>query len=194
MASRLLHIIAHHLIVVLICIFLMISDAEHLFIITIFTLLYTLKMTSSKKYKNMSVSSVTQSCLTLRPHELQHARPPCPSPTPGVYSNSCPSSQPGFDPWVTCGSSTALPGPSLSTMDSASRNKDRGSANKWSLFGPRSLQKSDSGVIRAEATQTVEEPAPFKPPKIDIPVIEGTKQLPRAYNPQDLNVLTPTGF
>ena len=23
-------------------------------------------------------------------HELQHARPPCPSPTPGVYSNSCP--------------------------------------------------------------------------------------------------------
>ena len=25
-------------------------------------------------------------------HELQHARPPCPSPTPGVYSNSCLSS------------------------------------------------------------------------------------------------------
>ena len=30
----------------------------------------------------------------LIPHELQHARPPCPSPTPGVYSNSCPLS-----PW-----------------------------------------------------------------------------------------------
>ena len=29
---------------------------------------------------------------SLRPHELQHARPPCPSPTPAVYSNSCPSS------------------------------------------------------------------------------------------------------
>ena len=29
---------------------------------------------------------------SLRPHESQHARPPCPSPTPGVYSNSCPSS------------------------------------------------------------------------------------------------------
>ena len=26
-------------------------------------------------------------------HELQHASPPCPSPTPGVHSNSCPSSQ-----------------------------------------------------------------------------------------------------
>ena len=29
---------------------------------------------------------------SLRPHESQHARPPCLSPTPGVYSNSCPSS------------------------------------------------------------------------------------------------------
>ena len=28
-----------------------------------------------------------------QPHESQHARPPCPSPTPGVHSNSCPSSQ-----------------------------------------------------------------------------------------------------
>ena len=30
---------------------------------------------------------------SLRPHESQHARPPCPSPTPGVHSNSYPSSQ-----------------------------------------------------------------------------------------------------
>ena len=29
---------------------------------------------------------------SLRPHESQHARPPCPSPTPGVHSNSCPLS------------------------------------------------------------------------------------------------------
>ena len=28
---------------------------------------------------------------SLRPHESQHARPPCPSQTPRVYSNSCPS-------------------------------------------------------------------------------------------------------
>ena len=38
-------------------------------------------------------SSVARSCLTLRPHEPQHARPPCPSPTPGVYPNPCPLSQ-----------------------------------------------------------------------------------------------------
>ena len=30
---------------------------------------------------------------SLRPHESQHARPPCPSPTPRVHPNSCPSSQ-----------------------------------------------------------------------------------------------------
>ena len=45
-----------------------------------------------------AISSVQFSCTvvsdSLRPHELQHARPPCPSPTPRVHSNSCPLS-----PW-----------------------------------------------------------------------------------------------
>ena len=30
---------------------------------------------------------------SLRPHESQHTRPPCPTPTPGVHTNSCPSSR-----------------------------------------------------------------------------------------------------
>ena len=30
---------------------------------------------------------------SLQPHESQHARPPCPSQTPGVHSNSCPLSR-----------------------------------------------------------------------------------------------------
>jgi len=30
---------------------------------------------------------------SLQPHKSQHARPPCPSPTPGVHPNSCPSSR-----------------------------------------------------------------------------------------------------
>ena len=47
-------------------------------------------------YKNHKVSvsqfsrSVVSDCL--QPHESQHARPPCPSPTPGVYPDSCPLS------------------------------------------------------------------------------------------------------
>ena len=44
------------------------------------------------KFSSVQFSSVAQSCPTLRPQELQHARPPCPSPTPAVHSNSCPSS------------------------------------------------------------------------------------------------------
>ena len=42
---------------------------------------------------SVQFSSVTQSCLTLQPHEPQHTRPPCPSPTPGVHPNSYPLSQ-----------------------------------------------------------------------------------------------------
>ena len=42
---------------------------------------------------HVQFSSVTQSCLTLWSHESQHARPPCPSPTPGLHSDSRPSSQ-----------------------------------------------------------------------------------------------------
>ena len=47
--------------------------------------------------KEVSFNSVQFSHLvmsnSLQPHELQHVRPPCPSQTPGVYSNSCPSSR-----------------------------------------------------------------------------------------------------
>ena len=48
-------------------------------------------------YKFIKISSdqISRSVVSdsLRPHELQHTRPPCPSPTPGVHSDSCPSSQ-----------------------------------------------------------------------------------------------------
>ena len=43
-----------------------------------------------KPTEDFQFSSVAQSCLTLLPHGLHHARPPCPSPTPRVHSNSCP--------------------------------------------------------------------------------------------------------
>ena len=46
----------------------------------------------AKHYRCVQFSSVTQSCPTLQPHELQHTRPACPSPSPGVHSNSRPSS------------------------------------------------------------------------------------------------------
>ena len=46
------------------------------------------------------VAKSLQSCPTLRPHESHHARPPCPSPTPGVHSDS--------HPYKTTGKTIAL--------------------------------------------------------------------------------------
>ena len=59
------------------------------------------------KYLCCCYCSVTKSCLTLRPHRLQHSRLPCPSLSPGVCSNSCPS---GWWCYLTI-SSSAAPSP-----------------------------------------------------------------------------------
>ena len=54
---------------------------------------------------------------SLQSHESQHARPPCPSPTPKVYSNSCPSSRwwypaisPSVIPFSSCPQSLPVSG------------------------------------------------------------------------------------
>ena len=56
-----------------------------------------MKMNQKSSYVGKSFNSVQFSCSvvsnSLQPLGLQHARPPCPSPTPRVYPNSCPSSQ-----------------------------------------------------------------------------------------------------
>ena len=51
------------------------------------THLFQFALFSSVQFSRSVVSD------SLQPHELQHARPPCPSPTPGVHSDSRPSSQ-----------------------------------------------------------------------------------------------------
>ena len=55
---------------------------------------YTLRQFRQKKNLRHSVQfSCSVVSDSLRPHELQHTRPPCPSPTPGVHPNPCPSSR-----------------------------------------------------------------------------------------------------
>jgi len=51
-----------------------------------------LTITSYVSFSSVQFSGSVMSD-SLRPHESQHARPPCPSPTSRVYSNSCPSSR-----------------------------------------------------------------------------------------------------
>uniref|UniRef100_A0A5F8HJS2 Putative monooxygenase p33MONOX n=2 Tax=Monodelphis domestica TaxID=13616 RepID=A0A5F8HJS2_MONDO len=128
--------------------------------------------------------------------------------------SSTPHSSPRQKPrgWFAHGSSNSLPGLDISSMDSGNGDRDKPSSEKWSLFGPRTLQKSDSGfsiqsyrgmqkpspveLIWAQATRITEDPAAFKPPKMDLPGMEGKKPAPRVHNlkPRDMNVLIPTGF
>ena len=73
-------------------------------------------------------SSVQFSCSvvsdSLQPRELQHARPPCPSPTPGVHPNPCPLSQ-WCHPAI---SSSVVPFPSCpqfpTNLDSILKSRD----------------------------------------------------------------------
>ena len=62
-------------------------------------------------YNSQSVNQFSHSVVfdSLRPHESQHARPPCPSPTPGVHSNSCPSSRWCLSHFILCCSLLLLP-------------------------------------------------------------------------------------
>ena len=49
---------------------------------------------------------------SLGPHESQHARPPCPSTTPGVHSDSCPSVSDAIQPSHPLSSPSSAPNPS----------------------------------------------------------------------------------
>ena len=55
------------------------------------------KVPSSVQFSRSVVSD------SLQPHEPQHARPPCPSPTPRVYPNPCPSSRWCHHPFILSG-------------------------------------------------------------------------------------------
>ena len=63
--------------------------------------------TSSVQFSHSFVSD------SLRPHEPQHARLPCPSPTPRVYTNSCLLCQ-GFHPTISSSVTPSTPALSLS--------------------------------------------------------------------------------
>ncbi|XP_039630688.1 putative monooxygenase p33MONOX [Polypterus senegalus] len=139
-------------------------------------------------------------------------------------TQSTPSGTPQSSPkqkrrgWFSQSSSASLTSSDFSSSNSSvDLGTGEGTAmDKWSIFGPRpASQKSSSDprgfalqsyrgaqkpspmeIMRAQATLVPEEPANFKPPKMDIPVIEEKKHAPRSHNlkPRDMNVLTPSGF
>ncbi|XP_063303392.1 putative monooxygenase p33MONOX [Pelobates fuscus] len=130
-------------------------------------------------------------------------------------AQSTPCSTPSSSPkqmrrsWFSQGSTTSLPVGEITSSES-------GGADKWSIFGPRAVQKSttDPGgftvqsykgaqkptpmeLMRAQANRIADDPAAFKPPKIEMPSFAtDKKKIPRGHNlqPRDMNILTPTGF
>nr|XP_033783456.1 putative monooxygenase p33MONOX isoform X2 [Geotrypetes seraphini] len=128
-------------------------------------------------------------------------------------ASNTPSSSPKHKPrgWFSHGSIASLPGAECGAIDTMSG--DRGSAEKWSMFGPVQKSSTDPGgftvqsykgaqkplpmeLIRTQTTRMAEDPSIFKPPKMDISVAEGKKTAAHAHNlkHRDLNILTPTGF
>ena len=75
----------------------LLGDFPHLYLIStpLFTLKHQIHSVIRLLILMVQFSSVQSSHSVvsdfLQPHESQHVRPPCPSPTPGVYSNPCPS-------------------------------------------------------------------------------------------------------
>ena len=85
---------------------------------------------------------------SLRPHASQHARPPCPSPTPGVYSNSRPLSR-WYHPAI---SSSVVPFSSCPQSLPASGSFPMSQLSTW---GGQSIGVSASASVLPMNTQEV---------------------------------------
>ena len=97
-------------------------------------------------FNSVQFSSVSVMSDSLRLHELHHARPPCPTPTPGVHPNSCPSSQwchPVF-------SSSVVPFSSCPQSLSASESFPMSQLLTW---GGQSIRVSASAPFLPKSTQ-----------------------------------------
>ena len=101
---------------------------------------------------------------SLRPHELQHTRPPCPSPTPRVHSDSRPSSQwchPAISSFVVHFSSCSPIPPSIRVFSNESTLRMR-----WPKYGSFSFS-----IISFK-----EHPGPisFRMDWLDLHAVQGT--------------------
>ena len=120
---------------------------------------------------------------SLQPHGLQHARPPCPSPTPTVYSNSCPLSQwchPAISSSVVPFSSR-LQSPSIRVFSSETALLIRW-PKYWSFHFNISPFNEDPGLIS------------FRMDWLDLLAVQGTlKSLPQHHSSK-ASILRPSAF
>ena len=145
---------------------------------------YTIHLWKSHAH-SVQFSSVSQSWLTLcDPMKSQHARPPCPSPTPGVHSDSCPSSQwchPAISssviPFSSCPQS--LPASESFPM---SQLLTSGGPKYWSFSFSISLSKEHPGLIS------------FKMDWSDLLVVQGTLKSLLQHHSSKASILQHSAF
>ena len=121
---------------------------------------------------------------SLRPHELQHARPPCPSPSPGVHTNPCPLSR-WCHPTI---SSSFVPLSSLPSIFSSIRVFSNESAlpNRWPKYWSFSFNLSPSnehpGLIS------------FRMDWLDLLAVQGTLKSLLQYHSSKASILQHSTF
>jgi len=112
---------------------------------------------------------------SLLPHELQHTRPPCPSPSPGVHSNSCPSSR-----WCHPAISSAIP-PSIRVFSNESTLRMRW-PKYWSFSFSISPSNEHPGLIY------------FRMDWLDLLAVQGTLKSLLQHHSSKASILQHSGF
>ena len=120
---------------------------------------------------------------SLQPHELQHARPPCPSPTPGVHPNSCPSSRWCHPAISSCRPLLLLPPipPSIRVFSNESTLRTRW-PKYWSFSFSNSPSKEHPGLIS------------FRMDWLDLLAVQGTLKSLLQHHSSKASVLQHSAF
>ena len=119
----------------------------------------------------------------LRPHGLQHAKPPCPSPTPGAYSNSCPLN------WWCHPTSSSSVVPFFSHLQSF---PESGSFQE-SVFHIR-WPKYWSFSFSISPSNEYSEPISFRKDWLDLPAVQGTLKSLLQYHNSKASILQHSAF
>ena len=140
-------------------------------------------ITDSMDIRSDQIRSVAQSCPTLRPHESQHTRPPCPSPTPGVHPNSCPSSRRCYPAIILCRPLLLLPPipPSIRVFSNESTLRMRW-PKYWSFSFSISPSNEHPGLIS------------FGMDWLDLLAVQGTLKSLRQHHSSKASILQCSAF
>ena len=120
--------------------------------------------------------------LFLRSHGLQHARPPCPSPTPGAYSNSCPRAGNAIHHLILC-HPLLLPSifPSIRVFSKESAIRIR-----WPKYSSFSFSISPSNEYSGLIS--------FRTDRFDLLVVQGTLRSVPQHHSSKASILQHSAF